>query len=100
MRVEVRWHTHALSYAGSAAATLAYVARRTAPEVIERLEQLSRDHTDIGIAECLTQEGYRSGQGGALTASQVNWLRDASGLQRGCPLGPAACPSGQRGAGR
>jgi hypothetical protein len=76
------------------------VVRRTAPAVIERLKQLSRDHTDIGIAECLNHEGYRSGQGGTFTASKVNWLRYAYGIQSGCPLGPAACPHGQRGDGR
>jgi DNA invertase Pin-like site-specific DNA recombinase len=100
VRVDVRWHTHACSTLEVPRPTPAYVVRRTAPEVIERLEQLSRDPTDIGIAECLNQEGYRSGQGGACTASKVNGLRYAYGLQSGCPLGPAACPGGQRGDGR
>jgi hypothetical protein len=100
VRVDVRWQTHACSTLEVPRPTPAYVVRRTAPEVIERLEQLSRDPTDIGIAECLNQEGYRSGQGGACTASKVNGLRYAYGLQSGCPLGPAACPSGQRGDGR
>jgi hypothetical protein len=100
VRVDVRWHTHACSTLEVPRPQPAYVVRRTAPEVIERLEQLSWDHTDSGIAECLNQEGYRSGQGGTFTASKVNWLRYAYGLQSGCPLGPAACPSGQRGDGR
>jgi hypothetical protein len=100
VRVDVRWHTHACSTLEVPRPKPASVVRRTAPEVIERLEQLSREHTDIGIAECLNQEGYRSGQGGAFTASKVNWLRYAYGLKSDCPLGPAACPSGQRGDGR
>src|SRR5437870_3201587 len=51
VRVDVRWHTHACSTLEVPRPTPAYVVRRTAPEVIERLEQLSRDHTDkIGRA--------------------------------------------------
>src|SRR4030095_3695154 len=44
--------------------------------------------------------GYRSGQGSAFTASKVDWLRYAYGIKSGCPMGPAACPTGQRGDGR
>jgi hypothetical protein len=98
--VDVRWQTHACSTLEVPRPKPAYVVRRTTPAVIERIEQLCRDQTDIGIAECLNQEGYRSGQGGAFTASKVNWLRYAYGIKSGCPLGPAACPSGQRGDGR
>src|SRR5437870_2124563 len=78
----------------------AYVIRRTAPEVIERIGQLARTHIDIEIATRLNDAGYRSGQGGAFTASMVKWLRYAYGIKSGCPLGPAACPTGQRGDGR
>jgi hypothetical protein len=98
--VEVRWQTHACSMLEVPRPQPADVVRRTAPEVIERLEQWCRDQTDIGSAECLNQEGYRSGEGGTFTASKVNWLRYAYGMKSGGPLGPAACPSGQRGAGR
>lgn len=100
VRVDVRWQTHACSTLQVPRPQPASVVRRTAPEVIARLEQLAQAHTDIEIAECLNQEGYRSGQGGVFTASKVNWLRYAYGLKSGCPLGPAACPSGQRGDGR
>ena len=93
VRVDVRWHTHACSTLEVPRPKPAYVVRRTAPEVIERLEQLSRDHTDIGIAECLNQEGYRSGQGGAFTASKVNWLRYAYGLKSGCRSGRPLVPA-------
>jgi hypothetical protein len=68
--------------------------------VIERLGQLARDHPDIDIATCLNNDGYRSGQGGAFTASKVNWLRYTYGIKSGCPLGPTASPTGQRGDGR
>ena len=100
VRADVRWQTHACSTLEVPRPKPAYVVRRTAPAVIERIEQLCQDHTDIGIAERLNHEGYRSGQGGAFTASKVNWLRYTYGLKSGCPLGPAACPSGQRGDGR
>jgi DNA invertase Pin-like site-specific DNA recombinase len=100
VRVDVRWQTHACSTLEVPRPKPAYVVRRTAPEVIERIEQLSRARTDMEMAECLNHEGYRSGQGGAFTANKVNWLRYAYGIKSGCPLGPAACPSGQRGDGR
>ena len=100
VRVDVRWQTQACRTLEGPRPTPAYVGRRTTPAVIERIEQLCRDHTDIGIAESLNHVGYRSGQGGAFTASKVNGLRYAYGLKSGWPLGPAACPSGQRGDGR
>jgi DNA invertase Pin-like site-specific DNA recombinase len=100
VRVEVRWQTHACSTLEVPRPQPAYVVRRTAPEVIECIRQWAPDHTDIEIAARLNQEGYRSGQGSAFTASKVDWLRYAYGIKSGCPLGPAACPSGQRGDGR
>jgi DNA invertase Pin-like site-specific DNA recombinase len=100
VRVDVRWQTHACSTLEVARPQPAYVIRRTAPEVIERIGQLAQHHTDSEIATCLGDEGYRSGQGGAFTASKVNWLRYAYGIKSACPLGPVACPTGQRGDGR
>ncbi|MEE8291818.1 MAG: recombinase family protein [Candidatus Tectomicrobia bacterium] len=100
VRVDVRWQTHACSTLEAPRPTPASVVRRTAPEVLERIGQLAPDHTDIQIAERLNQEGHRSGQGGAFTASKIDWLRYTYGIKSGCPLGPAACPSGQRGDGR
>src|SRR5439155_12200459 len=70
-RVDVRWQTHACSTLEVPRPTPAYVVRRTAPEVIERLEQLSRDHTDIGIAECLNQ-GFQA----LLASSQAGHEHD------------------------
>ena len=100
VRVDVRWQTQACSTLEVARPKPAYVIRRTAPEVIERIGQLARTHIDIEIATRLNDAGYRSGQGGAFTASMVKWLRYAYGIKSGCPLGPAACPTGQRGDGR
>ena len=100
IRVDVRWQTHACSTLEVPRPQPAFVIRRTAPEVIERIRQLARDHTDMQIAERLNLEGSRSGQGGAFTANKVDWLRYVYGIKSGCPLGPAACPTGQRGDGR
>ena len=100
VRVEVRWQTQAWSTLEVARPTPAYVSRRTAPEVIERIGQRARTNIDIEIATRLNDAGYRSGQGGALTARMVKGLRYAYGIKRGCPLGPVACPTGQRGDGR
>ena len=100
VRVDVRWQTQACSTLEVARPTPAYVIRRTAPEVIERIGQLARTHIDIEIATRLNDAGYRGGQGGAFTARMVKWLRYAYGIKSGCPLGPVACPTGQRGDGR
>jgi Recombinase/Recombinase zinc beta ribbon domain len=100
IRIDVRWQTHACSTLEVPRPKPAYVIRRTAPEVVECVRQLAGDHTDIEIAERLNDEGYRSSQRGAFTASQVEWLRYAYGIKSGCPLGPAACPTGPRGDGR
>jgi DNA invertase Pin-like site-specific DNA recombinase len=100
IRIDVRWQTHACSTLEVPRPKPAYVIRRTAPAVVERMRQLAREHTDIEIAERLNAEGYRGGQGGAFTPSKVDWLRYAYGIKSGCPLGPAACPTGQRGDGR
>jgi DNA invertase Pin-like site-specific DNA recombinase len=100
MRIDVRWQPHACSTLEVPRPTQAYVIRRTAPEVIERVRQLARDHTASQIAERLHDEGYLRSQGGAFSASKVEWLRYAYGIKSACPLGPAACPTGQRGDGR
>ena len=75
VRVDVRWQPQACSPLEVARPKPAYVIRRTAPEVIERIGQLARTHIDIEIATRLNDAGYRSGQGGAFTASMVQWLR-------------------------
>jgi len=100
IRIAVRWQTHACSTLEVPRPGRASVIRRTAPEVVERVRQLARNHTDTAIAERLNQEGFLSGQGSAFSGSMVDWLRYAYGIKSGCPLGPAACPTGQRGDGR
>ena len=100
IRLAVRWQTHACRTVEVARPQRAYVIRRTDPEVVERVRQLAPHHTDLDIAARLNHAGYHSGQGGAFSASKVEWLRYAYGITSGCPLGPAAAPHGQRGAGR
>lgn len=100
IRLDVRWQTHACSTVEVARPQRAYVIRRTDPEVVERVRQLAPHHTDLAIAARLNHEGYHSGQGGAFSASKVEWIRYAYGITSGCPLGPAAAPHGQRGDGR
>ena len=100
MRIDVRWQTHACSTLEVDRPTPASVIHRTAPEVIERIQRLAQDHTDIEIAERLHHEGYRSGQGGTFSGGTVEWLRSTYGIKSGGPLAPAACPTGQRGDGR
>ena len=75
MRVDVRWQTHACSTREVVRPQPAAVVRRTAPEVIACIRPWAPGHTDSQIAERLHQEGDRSGQGGALTASTIEWLR-------------------------
>jgi DNA invertase Pin-like site-specific DNA recombinase len=100
IRIAVRWQTNACSTLEVERPKRSFDVRRTTSEVIERIRQFARDHTDCQIAERLNQEGYRSGQDGTFSASKVDWLRYAYGIKSECPLGPAACPTGQRGDGR
>jgi len=79
VRVAVRWQTQACRTLEVARPKPAYVIRRTAPEVIERIGQLARTHIDSEIATRLNDAGYRGGQGGAFTARMVKWLRYAYG---------------------
>jgi DNA invertase Pin-like site-specific DNA recombinase len=100
IRIAVRWQTHACSTLEVDRPQRVAVIRRTSHEVIERIQQLALDHSDLQIAERLNQAGYQSGQGGTFSARKVAWLRYAYRIESGCPLGPAACPAGQRGDGR
>jgi len=100
IRIAVRWQTHACSTLEVPRPPRAAVLRRPEPAVVERVRQLAQDHTDIAIAARLNHAGDRSGQGGPFSASKVAWLRSTYSIKSGCPLGPAACPTGQRGDGR
>jgi DNA invertase Pin-like site-specific DNA recombinase len=100
IRVDVRWQTSACSTLEVARPRRMCEVRRTAPAVIARIRELAPTLTDQQIADCLTAEGFLSGQGGGFSASKVDWLRYAYHIKSGCPQGPAACPQGQRGDGR
>lgn len=100
IRINVRWQTHACSTLDVPRPQPAFLTRRTAPEVIEHIHRLAPDHTDPQIAARLNADGYKSGEGRAFSTSKVAWLRSAYGIPSGCPVGPAACPTGQRGDGR
>jgi len=100
IRVDIRWQTSACSTLEVTRPKPLCEIRRTAPTVIARVRELAAIFTDQQIAERLTAEGFRSGQGGRLSASKVNWIRYAYQITSGCPQGPAACPQGQRGDGR
>jgi hypothetical protein len=100
IQINVRWQTHACTTLDVPRPQPAWVTRRTAPEVLERIRQWAHDHTDPQIAARLNADGYASGDGTHFSASKVTWLRAAYGIPSGCPLGPAACPTGQRGDGR
>ncbi len=98
--IAVRWQTEACSTLEVARPKRAADAKRTAPAVLTRIRALAPTHTDEQIATCLNAEGFRSGSGGTFSTSKVEWIRYVYHIQNGCPRGPAACPTGQRGAGR
>src|SRR5262249_48859405 len=75
-------------------------ARRTPAAVVDRVRALTADHTDDQIADRLNGEGWKSGRGGAFTASKVQWIRYVHQIRSGCSKGPAACQQAQRGARR
>jgi DNA invertase Pin-like site-specific DNA recombinase len=98
--IAVRWQTEACTALDIPRPKRAADARRTSPEVITRVRELAVTQTDEQIAEHLNVEHFRSGSGGTFTAKRVQWIRFVYHIQSGCPHGPAACPSGQRGDGR
>ena len=48
----------------------------------------------------LNAEGFSPGLKGVFTESKVQWVRYSHSIRSGCPKGPAACATGQRGDGR
>jgi DNA invertase Pin-like site-specific DNA recombinase len=98
--IAVRWQTEACSTLEITRPKRAADAKRTAPTVITRVRALAPTHTDEQIARCLNAEGFRSGSGGTFSTSRVEWIRYVYHIKNGCPRGPAACPTGQRGDGR
>ena len=98
--IAVRWQTEACSTLEVARPKRAADEKRTAPVVITRIRALAPTHTDEQIASCLNAEGCHSGSGGTFSTGKVAWIRYVHHIQHGCPRGPAACPTGQRGDGR
>jgi DNA invertase Pin-like site-specific DNA recombinase len=100
IRVALRWQTEVCTTVVVPRPPRSCDARRTPAAVVERLRVLAADHTDDQIADCLNAEGWKSGRGGAFTASKVQWVRYAHQIRSGCPKGPAACKQAERGDGR
>jgi DNA invertase Pin-like site-specific DNA recombinase len=54
----------------------AWALRQTSPEVVAEIDRLLVDHTDLQIARVLTEKGFRSGMGKAVTPMMVTRVRD------------------------
>jgi hypothetical protein len=100
IQIGLRWQTEALTPLEIARPKRSYEVRRTSGMVIERIHTLAPEHTDREIATLLNQAQLTPGLGGQFTESKVKWIRYTYGIPLGCPQGPAACPTGQRGDGR
>ena len=98
--IAVRWQTEACSTLTIPRPKRAADAKRTAPAVVTRVRDLALTHTDEQLAVQLNSEHFRSGSGGTFSTSKVQWIRFVHHIHTGCPRGPAACPTGQRGDGR
>ena len=100
VHVGIRWQTDALTPLEVPLPKRSYDIRRTASAVVERIRVLAPHHSDDQIAILLNREGFAPGWGGQFTANKVQWLRYTYEIPTGCPQGPAACSTGQRGDGR
>jgi hypothetical protein len=98
--IAIRWQTEACTTLEIARPPRSCDKRRTPANVVTRIRELATTHADDQIAVILNTEGARPGLGGSFTASKVAWIRYAHSIRSGCPAGPGACPSGQRGDGR
>jgi len=98
--IAVRWQTEACTTLDIPRPKRAADAKRTSPAVVTRVRELVLTQTDEQIAVQLNTEHFRSGSGGTFTTSKVQWIRFVHHIKSGCPHGPAACPTGQRGDGR
>jgi hypothetical protein len=98
--IAVRWQTEACSTLDIPRPQRAADVKRTAPAVIARVRELALTHTDDDLAAQLNAEGFRSGSGGSFSTSKIEWIRYVYHIRNGCPRGPGACPTGQRGDGR
>lgn len=100
IHIGIRWQTEAITELTVVRPLPAGEAVKTPTVILDRIGSLAADHSDRQIADCLNQEGLLSGRRLPFTQSMVSWLRYAYKIPSTCPLGPAACPSGQRGDGR
>jgi Recombinase/Recombinase zinc beta ribbon domain len=100
IHVAIRWQTEAGTPLEVPRPPRSADLRRTDPAVIRRIGELAPRHTDRQIAARLNAEGRAPGLKGTFTADKVQWLRYKHAIPSGCPEGPLACPTGQRGDGR
>ena len=100
IQIAIRWQTNACTTLEITRPPPSHVAKRTSPEVIERIRALASTHTEAQIAEQLNAEGLKPGASATFTAGKVSWIRFAYRISNGCPQAPGACPDGQRGDGR
>ncbi|HZO27058.1 MAG TPA: resolvase, partial [Chloroflexota bacterium] len=100
IHVAIRWQTEACTTLEVPRPPRSADLRRTDPAVIRRIDELAPSHTDRQIAARLNDEGRAPGLKGTFTADKVQWLRYKHRIPSGCPEGPLACPTGQRGDGR
>jgi hypothetical protein len=100
IRIGIRWQTGALTEQTLPRPRRASEVVRTSPQVIERVRELARDHTDEQIARRLNRAGLQPGRGGVFTRGKVQWIRHAYRISTGCPENPAFLTQGQRADGR
>jgi hypothetical protein len=91
----IRWQTEALTEL-----EIARPSQRTAPAVVDRIQQLAPTQTDPQIAEILNQEGFTTGKKRPFIANRVQWVRHTHGIPLGPSKRPDAYPNGQRADGR
>jgi len=100
IHVAIRWQTESCTTLEVPRPPRSADLRRTDPAVIRRIAELAPNYTDRQIAARLNAEGRAPGLKGTFTADKVQWLRYKHAIPSGCPDGPLACPTGQRGDGR
>lgn len=98
--IAIRWQTEALTQLTIPRLKRSWEVRQTDPDVIAQIREWASTQTDTSIAQLLNKAGYSPGGGGLFTAKKVQSLRSSYQIAMGCPQGPAACPTGQRGDGR
>lgn len=100
IRIAIRWQTEAQALLSIPCLKRSWELRQTQPEIIAHIQKWAPTHADVSIASLLNEAGYRAGGGGVFTAKKVQSLRYDYQIEAGCPQGPAACATGQRGDGR